>query len=404
MRSLKKSFNTAVARAALAAVLAAGGVAVPVLAEVYATSVRADAAAVRTGTTVMDLSASPNDFSSVARHVGTEVRKTLAAGRNVIIIVGEEHSTISHVGLAEHVRQGVMRAGVANPAMAREQSYNMLEFALPVFFPEESQEDLRVCAAAALSDLKNHDLSRYNRLQAMAHAAWNWKNVPAVKSEHFSRWLDSGAVVRLVDMAINENGFIDYADPDTAAFVDLHVSDLSVSKMGIPSEASEGIRLRNLWMAKQLRDIVAKEKKRVVILQTGLGHIGGNQREGWAYHDSLRAILAGDGNKNTRLMLMFPENHGIAFENYLPADAQAAMNNSDTIVLRGLNGARHQQGWLFNVGSFEDEAYLSTIESKKDYHARLDRNRKALLREMTGIVNQCAKAPLLSGEHPRPLF
>jgi hypothetical protein len=302
------------------------------------------------GATVIDLSANPDDFSPVANRIVTTAKEALAANQKVIIMLGEEHGKAAHVRLGEFVRQGFRRAGIANPVMALEQRYNLLELLLSRFFPEDVQADFRGHIAAALTALKDEDPSRYHHLQTLTHAAWSWSFSPAANLANFSAWLDEGADVRLIDMAITDEGFLDYNDRGTASLIDAGILTDVADKKYIHATSKEGVRLRNLRMAAQLRDILAQ--KNVVIFQAGFIHLVGDQREGYPYNDSLGGIFAAAASDNIRVISLIPGNHGFDFENILPTDARAPMNNPDTIVLRGENAMLHQQP---SLGSFEEE-------------------------------------------------
>lgn len=172
------------------------------------------------GTTVIDLSANPDDLSPAVDHLVTTVQEARAADQKIILALGEEHSVIANVAMASFVRTGLQRAGIANPVMALEHVHNLLEKRLPDFFPGEMAFQER--SRHVLTALKTGDPARYARMQALACGSWNWPAAPATRIYSMSTWLADDADIHMIDMAITSDGFLDMTDPATAAFIGEH--------------------------------------------------------------------------------------------------------------------------------------------------------------------------------------
>lgn len=353
------------------------------------------AAMAGTGATVIDMSANPYDLSPAVNHIVTTVKEALAADQKVILMLGEEHNTITHVRMAELVRQGLRRAGIENPVIAVENSYNLLERFLPVFFPSDLLSSFRTRAVQALLSLKTADLAYFSRLQSLLCAILNGLHAPVANLENFCVWRDNGLDVHLVDMAITDAGYLDCADPATKTFVDAYALSGIEDKTHVDAEGDEGMRLRNEWTALYLRAILADNHNYVVILQAGLSHLGGGK--GYPYPDSLHSIFANAANDNIRAISVFPQNHGDTFENFLSREAQEAMDNPETIILRGQNGTQHRKN---GYGSFEKEigtlAHISGasckphIRSEADYHDLRGEFKRCLKEEIRAITKEFA--------------
>lgn len=369
-------------------------------AETETRRVQPTSAAMRAGTTVIDLSANPDDFSPVIDHLVTTVKEACAADQKVIVMLGENHANIGHVSRAELLRQGLRRAGVAErPVIAVEANYNFLQFMLGRLYPEfcfeEGQTDFHTVAKTALTVLRDADPARYNRAQAMAYAAWDWPIAPMSKLASVATWLAAGEDIRMIDLAKTNFRLLDEADPSTAAFIDEYAAkeDLVQKARYIDTTSKEGIRLRNLWMAKETRGIMKDAP--LMILKTGLYHVGGQLKDGYLYKHSLHAQFAKAANDNIHVITVFPENHGDTFANTVPPDGQQAMNNPDTIILRGGPENSHFQDL---VGSFESEiatldafahaANLPAPEIRNEYNYRalLEKNKASLTEELKDII------------------
>lgn len=348
--------------------------------------------------TVIDL-ADPLNPSPAVNHIVSTVKEALAANQKVIVLVSEEHTTVFDVKLAEFLRAGLQRNGVANPVMAVEQSHNLLEILLssPQIFPGNWEGSFRTEAASALSVLKTKDLTRYHRLQAMAYASIDYDDAPATNVENFQRWLDSGMTVRLVDIAKTPTLYLDYADPATIVFMDEHASYSTGDKKHLHTTWAEGIRLRNLWMKKEIDEILSKEKSPVVVLQTGSFHIGGHPWKGYKYPDSLHGIFMGASAKNTKVMVVYSEHRSDTFQTVYSEDALAAMDNPDTIVIRGGDDARHRQDYFGSFGeeiaemqrlSASGDLPAPLMRNYGDYLRKLNQNRDELTRELRSVVAQ----------------
>lgn len=339
------------------------------------------------GATVIDLGANPDDLSPAVDHLVTTVQEARGPSK-IILALGENHITIRDVALAEFMRQGLQRAGIANPVMAVESPYNLLELLLSRFFPGETafQEQSR----HALTALKTDDPARYARMQALAVAGWDWPHAPATRVCNMSAWLAAGADIRLIDMAMTDDLFLDTADPATAAFIDKHAGIVRDRTRLHSADPLEGVRPRNEWMAARLRDILKQAD--AVILQTGYGHLGGD-RNGQPYKYSFHPAFPRAVNDNIRFIAVFPGQAGFCLRGVVPPEGQEAMNNPDTVILRGGNAVRH---WRGKIGSFAEEiAVLNAfaratrmpeaapcIGNKDDYNRLLQENKKTLRNEL----------------------
>lgn len=353
-------------------------------------------AAMRAGATVIDLSANPDDFSPLINHLVTTVKESRAADQKVIVMLGECHSNIADVSRAELLRQGLRRAGVVErPVIAVEVKHNFLQSMFDEFYPEAKLENFHAAAKTALTVLRDADTARYNRAQAMAHAAWDWPYTPITNLVNFNSWIATGEDIRMVDLAKTDKSFLDTADPATAAFIDEYAAkeDLVQKARYIHTTSKEGVRLRNLWMAKETRGIM--KDAQLMILKTGLYHVGGQLKDGYLYKHSLHAQFAKAANDNIRVITVFPENDRDTFANTVPPDGQQAMNNPDTIILRGGPENSHFQDL---VGSFESEiatldafahaANLPAPEIRNEYNYRalLEKNKASLTEELKDII------------------
>lgn len=339
--------------------------------------------------TTVDLSADPGNLSPATDLIVARVQEALDANQNVILMIGEEHVTAAHVRLPALVGDALRRAGAVDPVIAVEIDHNLLEVLLPRVLPCEEQKGGCARTLRVLPALKAHDQARYNHLQALIYAALDWQDAPAANLVNVSGWIGGKADVRLIDMAVTDSGFLDIADTETGAFVQAHAAANVNDKEKIAVASSGGMRLRNEWIASRIRGILAEEGVRAVIMETGRDHLGGNKRRKIPYSQSLHATLKKQG-KTSKIITVFPESFGYTFENSLSAEAQNALGNRDTIVLRGGDKTRHIQ---LLIGSFEDEiAALSRwspapgFKDKAGYDALRERFRKALVAELESVT------------------
>lgn len=354
--------------------------------------------AVQTSSTVIDLSADPYNLSPALDHIITRIKEARASDHKVIVLLGELHDTVDHVYAPEALRQKMERAGIEPPVIALEQRYNLLQATRNHFFPgnSEEHEDFRARAVQALYALRSANPAHYNRVQAMAQAALGSPYAPVTRLSNFTTWIEDNADVRFVDLARNGKEYLDVLNPGTAAFIDEHGRKEDIpDRTKIHAADPEGMRLRNLFMAQQLRAIL--QEAPIVILQPGLSHVGGNRVKNIPYAGSLHALLtkeAADGG--IRVLTVFMETNGIAVENTVPAEGHTAMNGRDTITLRGSSGEQHDQ---MRFGSFEEEASAlasfarasgnrqpPAVQNEIDYRARLKQNETTVMEEATDIV------------------
>ena len=356
-----------------------------------------------TSATTIDLSADPYDLSPAIDHIVTTAKDALAADQKVILMLGEEHGTITDVRMAELVHRGLQQAGIENPVIATETPHNFVEFLLPRFFPDNSHSTFRAQAAQALSSLKAINPARYRHLQSLTFAACMWTLAPVTRLENSSSWQDKGLDVRPIDMAKTRGDCLDYADRTAKNFIDANASPSIKDKSHILTNDEEGVRLRNKWMAMQLQSISVQN--RVTILQTGSTHLGGAAGI-YPYPDSLHGILAMAANNNMKIISLFPENHGDTFKNFLPRAAKNAMNNPDTIILCGQDETQH---WRNRCDLFEDEiktltrisgpSFRPRIRTEYDYHALRGEYEQQLKNEIRAATEEFT--PLMANKFPR---
>jgi hypothetical protein len=350
----------------------------------------------------------PYDLSPVVNHLVTTVQDALAADQKIILMLGEEHATITHVHLAEQLRCGLANAGIRDVVMTVEQRHNLLEYCLPRLYPEESQATLCADAARTLPVIKAHDPTRYHHLQALCLAACNWPQGPVTRLENFTAWSDANVPVRLIDMARREGVYLDSTDPETNAFIATNPPESGSDSNNFPAQINaqkpEGMHLRNLWMAQTVNE--THTHSHVAILQTGRCHLGGCEVDENPYAHSLHKIFTDaarqgkDGStQKTRVFTVFPEGGMRTFSNHLSAEAQAAMHTPDTVILRGAGEMRHDQN---ASGSFRKEfATLARlggmrITSMGDYRTTLAQNKETLTQELHAAIVQYAPALRLS--------
>lgn len=370
--------------------------------------------AVQTSMTVIDLSADPYNLSPALDHIVTRIKEVRASDHKVIVLLGELHDTVDHVYAPEALRQKMERAGVEPPAIALEQRYNLLQATRAHFFPgnSEEREDFRARAVQALYALRSANPAHYNRVQAMAQAALASPYAPATRLSNFTTWLEDNADVRFVDLARNGKEYLDVVNPGTAAFIDEHGRKEDIpDRTKIHAGSPEGMRLRNLFMAQQLRAIL--QEAPVVILQPGLSHVGGNQVKNISYAGSLHALLTKEfEDDRVHVLTIIMETNGVTFENTVPGKGHTAMNNRDTIILRGSSGEQHDQ---MRFGSFEEEVAAiasfarasgnrqpPVVQNETDYRDRLKKNEITVIKEATDIVG--IYAPHSSSPAHMPAF
>ncbi|MEK7388095.1 MAG: hypothetical protein AAB036_00195 [Elusimicrobiota bacterium] len=355
----------------------------------------------QTGATVIDLGANPYDPSPAINHLVATIKAALAADQKVIVVLGELHDNAADVNRAELLRQGIKHAGIRErPVMVQEQIQNLLQNTQDYFFRGDRRRHIHSRRQKALAALQTADPARYRRLQAMTHAAWDWRMAPVANLENFTAWLADGEDIRLSDLARETSGLIlDDSDPVTAAAINEYASGQSPERTNIDIGESEGIRLRNLFVARQLREIL--NESRLVIMQTGLGHLGGYLEYSAPYQESLHALFHTVAYENTLTLTVLPENRGTKFENIVPPDGQQAMNNPNTVILRGGRDERHEQDGdnsleteIAALQTFARAANLPSpaIKDKEGYYAQLEKNRAALREEVESIIDQYAPA------------
>lgn len=352
------------------------------------------------GATIIDLSANPYDVSPTINHLVTTIQDARAADQKVIVMLGEEHSTISYVSFAMLLRSGLQDGGSKDkPVLAQEQRHNLLELFLPRLFKGDPSS-FQDAARHALNRLKQDDPKRYHHLQALTFASLGWPLAPVAQLESVSGWLRQKFPVRLMDMAMTTRNQIDINNPETAKFVKTNPAEGGASLDG---GEPNGMRLRNLWMMASLREII--EDHNIVLLQTGLAHLGGSVEDGNLYEHALHG-LGVQTEHDAKIITVFPEcrRGNITFKTMLSPEAQQAMNNSDTIILRGGNEAKHRQG---RIGSISREAatlrrifnasglpdHELSVNDANDYKRKTEGHKTALRAELDRIITAYPNAP-----------
>lgn len=329
------------------------------------------------GATIVDLSADPYNLSPAVNRIVTSVKEALVADQKVILLMGEEHATIAHARLPETVRDGLYKAEIRNPVIAIEQRNNPLQSWRTYFFPRESSS-FEARMRQALDTLKDKDTARFRHLQTMTYAAIDWPFTPVTKLESVSSWIAHGTDIRLIDMAMMDTSkgtFLDTGNLATWEFIKDHSGD--ASGKNIDAESPEGMHLRNLWMAAQIRQIIQEKSSRVLIVQTGLSHLVG-ENNARIYQETLHRLLKQPVGSKVKLITVASELAEEPFfssekQEHISLEAQVAMSDSDTIIIRGGNETRSH---LLIGGSFADES---------GHLARLHKHSKL------------GKAPVLSG-------
>lgn len=350
------------------------------------------------GATVFDLKQDPYDLTPAVDHLVATVQEALASDQKIVLMLGEEHATISEVFFAEALRHGLKKAGIEKPVIAVELPHNLLEMFLPLLPANIIGEEPLQKTRNALTTLKQSDPKAYNNLQTLVCSACKWGATPITRLENLTTWHADTVDIRSIDLVSKMKGPLDYTDPTTRDYITKYAaSGDAVDAENIDARSPDGLRLRNIFMAQQINTILSEEQTRVVILKTGKWHLGGNNQKGGDYINSLHGRLTTPDPKmglhldpaQTRLISVFPENWGEGFEQTPPPEAQSAMNNPDTILIRGAVEARHNQNHSF-CGSFAEEIETLTalfnkngtgtpsIASKVDYNTALEQNRMTL--------------------------
>jgi len=357
-----------------------------------------------------------DDLSPALDWITVRTKEALAANQKVILLFGEEHSTVSHVRLAELARGALETAGITDITIAREQVHNLSEYFLTHYFSKyfpdmegQEQEVFQTQAIEALRALKKEDPARYHKINALFHAAGDWSYTPVTKHENFSNWLEKNIPVRLIDIAKTDGyreRYIDSSEPETKAFlVQTPLVLENIIETGtISITRPKGMHLRNLFMAAQIQEILKeKEGPAVLLVQTGLAHLGGREKDGKLYENTLHALLHSAENKeqNIKILSIFPEiERSLTYNKLLSTTAQAAMNNPDTLVLRGLKDVG-----LWLSSSEEVQALHSLynasgkvgttpqLNGKEDYFASLEEIKEQVRQEVRQLVGERQNPP-----------
>lgn len=352
----------------------------------------------KAGATIIDLSINPNNFSPAINHIVTSIQEARATDQRVIVMLGEEHSTISHVALPLMLRRGLAEAGSKDkPALVLEQSENLLEYYLPDIMRKTSGS--YDTARHALNNLKQNTPNRYHHLQALTVMSLQWPTTPVTHMECVADWLREKLPVRLIDIPINTSGQIDLSNPEAAEFVKKHTEreDISLSAEYLTGR----MRLRNLWEVANLSRIINEND--LVLCQMGLTHIAGEQERNLPYKHSLHG-LGIQTDHNVKIITVFPEiDYGNqTFTTKLSQHAQKAMNTPDTVIIRGGNGTRHKQG---TAGSIDEEIktlheiFMASGQSdnslsfdKSDYEHQYKDATSTLYRDLTRLTRREGKS------------
>lgn len=367
------------------------------------------------GATVVNMSGCPDDFSTAVNHIVARVQSALAADQKTVILLGEEHGTIADVRMAELVRRGLQKAGIEKPVIALEQQNNLLESLVSDMISSHemplSSSDHKIMIA--LEWLKTADPKRYRDMQALAYVSNSWPLVPVTRTNNVATWHDHELDVRLIDLAKKSGSIISYDDPPTRAFIDANISPDDAERKNNDSLSVYNYYLRDLWMADQLRLILAEPQNRVVLVQTGDDHIIDNSAAHNSQHKSLSSILADSVGKDTKVIAVFPENHGCNYERVTPCEASKTLNSPECVILRGGNDTRHLR--LDFDGSYEEEISVlnkisdlsgSGIRTKNDYYNLQNEFKRKLIKEIETTVERFAASssePVLTASAPQTL-
>jgi len=364
----------------------------------------------------VNLHGNPDDLSPALDWITVRTKQALAASQTVILLFGENHSMVSHVRLAELARGALETVGITDIAIAREQVHNLSEYFLTHYFSEyfsdmkgQEKEAFQTQAIEALRALKKEDPAHYHKINALFHAAGDWPQASLTKHENVTAWRAQGVSMRLIDITSTNDDYIDSSEPETKAFlVQTPLVLENIIEIGtISITRPKGMHLRNLFMAAQMQEILKeKEEPAVLLVQTGLDHLGGREKNGELYENSLHALLHSAENKeqNIKILSIFPETARATYNKLLSTTAHAAMNNPDTLVLRGLNSVRHRQG---EAGSFPEEAQAlhslynasgkigtaPRLNGKEDYSASLEEMKEQVRQEVRQLVAERQNPP-----------
>lgn len=357
------------------------------------------------GATVFDLKQDPHDLTPAVDHLVATVQETLASNQKIVLMLGEEHATISEVFFAEALRHGLKKAGIEKPVIAVELPHNLLEMFLPLLPANIIGEEPLQKTRNALTTLKQSDPKAYNNLQTLVCSACKWGATPITRLENLTTWHADTVDIRSIDLASKMKGPLDYTDPTTRDYITKYAaSGDAVDAENIDARSPDGLRLRNIFMAQQINTILSEEQTLVVILQTGKRYLGGHDQEGDAHIDSLHGLLTIPNPKmglhldpaQTRLVSVFPESWGEHFEQTLLPEAQSAMNTPNTILIRGAVNTCHIKNHP-DFPSFTKEIETLTelfnrsgmgaprIASEADYYMTLQRNRMALRQALQSL-------------------
>jgi hypothetical protein len=385
----------------------------------------------RAEATIVDLSKTPNNSGPASDAILVRLGEAMAASQNVILLLGEAHENISHVRFAEEFLQclakdNALSAYFGAPVIAIEQPYNLLQIVAAELFPEiEGRFN-----AAAYHGLRRSNPAAYHRLNALCYAAWEWPQAPVTRLENMNAWLtpgrDSGRDVRMIDMAMTFEGYLDLEDPATTAWIAALALEIKEeiqaeieAKGKIHGASRLGTYLRNLWMMDQIRAIAQESpESKLTLVLTGLGHVAGLEdkkpEDVRPYEQSLIAVFARDQIKypNTALLSVLQEGHGLTVKGRVPTAGQAALNTPNTFILTGGYEEIHNQNSRLYGGSFDKEiatlglraraqgAPAPCIKTKADYHALREAflrvRRTEMLKPELGLFQPAARAPEFS--------
>ncbi len=344
------------------------------------------------GATVIDMKENPNDFSHAVNHIIVKVKEARAANQKVIRALGEVHSASAHARLAELVRQGLKRYGIRDSVIAQEVHYNLLEKFLLRLFPDE-KKNFYLGVTQALPLLELNDPVRYNKLQVLALRALGNSLNSLANIANLTTWLKEGVDVRLIDIS-KAGTYLDMGDNRTAAFVNSHASKDIDEKTYISTTETEGMRLRNLWMAEHLRKILLQTD--IVILQTGNTHLGGNINGVYLaeYGQSLHALFNNATEDNIRFLTIFQEYSTLTMFKNIALSGQTVMNNPNTLILRGGNSYWRSDFQLEKeitvLKEISDASGIpeatSPFESEEDFHAQNTKDKQTFREELENVI------------------
>lgn len=289
---------------------------------------------------VIDCSARPYDVQTPADQIFNLVREPSDGHKSRLVMLTEMHAHPLHLGFADAFRRACVSAQAAHVVMM-ETPVNLLEANLGRVIGSRSPEYYNR-AIIEIGRIRTSDPATYWRLQHLAYGAVKWGEAPLTRSVFHAERLLAGTAVRLMDMPRTRDNHLYLSHPFVRSFVQEESADKEVREM-YPMDSAEGMRLRNIWMAKACRQAAKELETGFVLASIGSAHAAGNRMGfGITYDRSLYAQTI-NGDTYDLPITLFLEDQKSPFH-HLPFDGQAALSKSQTFIIRGLKSGWHERG------------------------------------------------------------